>query len=270
MSTLRAWITGIGLWGPGLAGWAAGRDALADPAGRSFDDSGLPQAALLPPAERRRATPATRLSLAVAAEAIEASGLSAPVLPSVFASSAGNPEIIDGMCKAMAEGDHALSPTRFHNSVHNAAAGYYSIAAGSMRASTSLAGGDASAGAGLLEALVQAAAEGEPVLYVSCDLGYPYPLSAVRAVRGEWAVAFVMVPGDAPPARALARLGASIVAEPAPPADLGHDALEAALHENPTGRLLPLLRCLARAGHGVATLPLGEAGHLRIETDPAR
>ena len=264
-------ITGIGTWGPGLAGWAAALATLRDPGAAELVEPGLPQPTVLPSAERRRATPATRLALTVAAEAIGHAGLDPARLASVFSSSAGNPEIIDALCAAVAAGDPTISPTRFHNSVHNAAAGYFGIGAAAMGASTSLCAGDDSAAAGLLEALVQVAADGEPVLYVSCDLGYPFPLSAVRPIVGRWAVALVLAP---PPGSAGPRLHASLAPPPdgVPdtfPGPTGHPGLDAAVAGNPTARLLPLLRALACGESATLTLPLGDAAPLRLRVEPA-
>lgn len=267
-ATPTAWIAGVGLWGPGLPGWAAGAPALAEPGTRAFDDAGLPQALLMAAADRRRATPGTRLALAVAAEAAAASGLAVDALPAVFASSAGSPEIIDTMCASMAAGDHALSPTQFHNSVHNAAAGYFGIAARNARASTSVAGGDASAGSGLLEAMVQLATDAGPVLFASYDLAYPFPLSEVRAVRGALAVALVLTP-EAPAASPVrARLRVSTATAPGPAPDPLPAALHASLRDNPTAALLPLLQALARRRAATVPLPLGGPGWLRVALEP--
>lgn len=261
---LSARIAGIGLWGPGMAGWDAGARALRSPQAADFVAPPLPQATMLPSAERRRATPSTRLALAVAAEAIAASGLPPSSMPSVFASSAGNPEIVDALCTAMAAGDFTVSPTRFHNSVHNAAAGYFGIGAANLRASTSLATGDAGAGVGLLEALVETAADLEPVLLVCVDVGYPYPMSEVRPMSGEWAAALVLLP-DAP-RYGGPRIDARIARDAAPPVPpLGHPALDHAVGANPTARLLPLLRLLALGESGTVSLPAGHVGRLVID-----
>jgi hypothetical protein len=48
-----------------------------------------------------------------------------------------------------------VSPTLFHNSVHNTPAGYFSIATGIQTASVSLSAGDNTFSAGLIEALTQ-------------------------------------------------------------------------------------------------------------------
>jgi hypothetical protein len=53
----------------------------------------------------------------------------------------------------------ALSPTRFHHSVHNAASGYWAMASHSMAASTALSAFQNSFAAGLLEAATQCAAD---------------------------------------------------------------------------------------------------------------
>jgi len=260
---LRAAVLGTGVWGPGLTGWDAACRMLRDPDPAVPPEPELPQAPMLPATERRRATPSTRLALAVAAEAVGAAGLEAATLPAVFATSAGNPEIVNAMCVSMAERDYAVSPTRFHNSVHNAASGYFGIGASSRRPVTSLAGGDAGAGVGLLEALVQVATDREPVLLVCVDVGYPFPLSEVRPMVGQWAVALVLAPPERGPGRT--RLAASLTAEPRPNPLLGHPALEAACAANPSARMLPLLMRLATGRDGPVWLPAGVAGHLHVD-----
>src|SRR5690606_40428753 len=67
----------------------------------------------------------------------------------VFASSGGDYPIIDQICKALCEPERLVSPTQFHNSVHNSAAGYWSIATGSRAPSTSISAFDDTFAAGL-------------------------------------------------------------------------------------------------------------------------
>ena len=119
-------------------------------------DNVAPPSSLLPAAERRRATPSTRIALTTAQQALTQAALDAKEVPAVFGSSSGNPDIIHDICAMLAAGDYQISPTKFHNSVHNAASGYYSIAVASHSAVTSLvrvgwhshrgAAGDRSAG----------------------------------------------------------------------------------------------------------------------------
>ena len=66
--------------------------------------------------------------------------------------------INDYMCATLAATPTLISPTKFHNSVHNAAAGYWTHRPpAATSASTALTAFDASFGAGLLEAASQCA-----------------------------------------------------------------------------------------------------------------
>ena len=66
-------------------------------------------------------------------------------------SSDGDGEIVHRLCTALASPAAEVSPTDFHNSVHNAATGYWSIGAHSSAPSTALCAYDGSFAAGLLE-----------------------------------------------------------------------------------------------------------------------
>ena len=83
-----------------------------------------------------------------------------------------------------------MSPTKFHNSVHNAAAGYWTIGTGCMAPSNSLSGYECSFAAGLLEAAAQCAADRRPVLLVGFDVAARRPASVTRqprpAGRARW------------------------------------------------------------------------------------
>src|SRR6185436_14576057 len=135
---LQLGVRGIGLLAPGLHGWPAGARVLSGAA--AFEPSAVPRPAisLLPPAERRRCAPSVAWALAVAQEAVASAGLDAGALSVVFVSSDGDGDIVHRLCSALATPAAAVSPTDFHNSVHNAATGYWSIGAHSMAASTAL------------------------------------------------------------------------------------------------------------------------------------
>jgi hypothetical protein len=184
MSKLAGCVDGIGLIGPGLAGWPAARAVLRAEA--AYIDAPVVVAAptALPPAERRRTGLIVRLSLAVGFEAVAASGLDASGLVSVFSSSGADGDNCHAICETLAGTDRQISPTRFHNSVHNAPSGYWGIATGAMAPSTSICTYDATFGAGLLEAVSQANAFDRPVLLVACDTPYPEPLNSA-AVAGQ-------------------------------------------------------------------------------------
>jgi hypothetical protein len=157
MTSLAAAIEGIGALGPGLDSWLSTAAVLAGTRGYEPARTVLPAPSALPAAERRRAGRVIKLALAVGAEAVAQSGRPAQSLPSVFASSGGDGDNCHEICAALTAAERSISPTRFHNSVHNAAAGYWSIANGCTEASVTLCAYDGSFAAGLLEALSQVA-----------------------------------------------------------------------------------------------------------------
>ncbi len=191
MSALVATIEGVGFWTDGLPDWACARDFVRD--GR------LPEAAptrpspqLLAPNERRRAPATVAVALEVALAACEAAGRDPASLPSVFASTHGELAITDYMCATLADQPHTISPTRFHNSVHNAAAGYWSIGTGATAATTAISAFDASFAQGLLEALVQLATGTPAVLLVAYDGPSAGPLAQVSPSIGLLGGALVL------------------------------------------------------------------------------
>jgi Beta-ketoacyl synthase, N-terminal domain len=188
------YIEGPAFWTPTLPGWDAaraafrGEGALADPPAKR------PSPQVLAPAERRRAPDTVALALEVAAAAMAASGRNAADVPCVFISAHGDLSINDYMCSTLATDPTVLSPTRFHNSVHNAAVGYWTIGTGCMAASNSVSAFEYSFATGLLEAAVQCAADQSPVLLVGYDTPTVGPLTSVTDSRGLLAVAMVIAP----------------------------------------------------------------------------
>ncbi|MEO5732237.1 MAG: beta-ketoacyl synthase chain length factor [Rubrivivax sp.] len=262
-------VAGIGLLGPGLPGWAAARGLLANPAQWRCTPTEVPASTRLPPTERRRAGAVVKASLVVADEACAGAGLDPALLATVFASSTGDPLNCHLLCEALAQPQRLVSPTRFTNSVHNAPAGYWHIAAQSTCASTSLAAFDASFGAGLLEAAVQCASGGEAVLLVACDMPYPEPLHALRPLADGFAVALVLVPagrgaasggGVALPLLSLLSLpvGESSDRLDTPCADPGLEGLRQSI---PAARALPFLCALASATGEVSLVIDDAPGH---------
>src|SRR5690606_19035236 len=110
-------------------------------------------------------------------------------IATVFTASGADGHNCHALCEQLAGDDRAISPTRFHNSVHNAAAGYWGIATRSMAPSQVLCAYDASFGAGWIDALGQLHAEGGDVLLVAYDSEYPEPLHACRPIPDAAGVA---------------------------------------------------------------------------------
>ncbi|PWK92354.1 beta-ketoacyl synthase chain length factor [Fulvimonas soli] len=242
-------VAGVGLWAEGLPGFDALRARLAG--APAADTPGRPPAALLPPNERRRAPPQVLLAVEAAGQALAMSGLAPDAPACVFASAYGDQATTDYLCATLARAPRELSPTRFHQSVHNAAAGYWTIATGCRAPSSALCAGPESFGAGLLEAVLQVLADDRPVLLVACDTPGQGPLAEMTACHDAFACALLLAPrADG----ALARLSlhphhgpcASLPWPEAFPADW--------LGGNPSAGALPLLVQLA-SGSGRCRLP---------------
>jgi hypothetical protein len=243
---MECWVDAVELLGPGLNSWAHAGPILGGTAAYVPGETRLPKLELLPPVERRRTGLPVKLALAVGAAALEAAGAAADQVTSVFTSSGADGEIMHDICVTLASEDRQISPTKFHNSVHNAPSGYWSIATRSHRPSTSLCGYDWSFPAGLLEAVAQVALEHELVLLVSYDVPYPEPMHTVRTVTGALGVALLL--SRARRSGSLCRLALSLAASPRKATRLDHPLLESLRAGNPTGRALPLLRALGAAG----------------------
>jgi hypothetical protein len=239
---LTAYLDGIGLIGPGLDNWLAARPILAGTT--PYESRPLTVAAplSLPPAERRRTGLAIKVALAVAQEACTIGQLDARQLAAVFSSSGADNDNCDALCKVLASDDRAISPTRFHNSVHNAPAGYWGIASGAMTPATVLCAHDGSFGAGLLEALTQVAIEGWGTLLITYDMPYPEPLHAKRSLPSAFGIALALMPERS--AQSLARIELSLTDDT--PDALAEPELEALRVAIPTARGLPLLQAMAR------------------------
>jgi hypothetical protein len=260
MSTLTGCIHGLGLVGPGLADWSTARAVLSGELPYVAAPTVLPLPAVLPPAERRRAGRIIKIALAVGAEAVAQAAADVRTLPTVFASSGGDGDNCHEICISLASRERLISPTRFHNSVHNAASGYWSIAHGCTAASTSLCAGDASFGAGLLEALAQLACGARAVLLLAYDAEYPPPLRAKRPIPDAFGTAMLLTPPDSAAAPRL-QLGLSDAAS----AIMENDELESLRRSIPAARSLPLLERLARRRGGTVVLDYLETARLAVE-----
>ena len=244
-------VDSVGLTGPGLASW---REALAVLAGAdAYRDAEVARSApeLLPANERRRVSATVKLALKVAEEAMRGASLSMERACSVFATRDGDTEIIDKICEALLLPERPVSPTQFHNSVHNAAAGYWAIAARSAMPSTTVSAYHASFAAGLLEACAQLRVEGRPVLLVAYDYPPPVTLEASVGAYPPFAVAMLLSPEAT--SQSIAVDVETVTREPVQPMDCA--ALERLRVGNPAAGSLPLLRALARGAATRVILP---------------
>jgi hypothetical protein len=247
---LSAWIEGIGFLAPGLPDWPTARSVLRGEQPLSPASSILPTPAILPAAERRRASRVVKLTLAIGLEAAAHAGADVSTLATVFSASGADGHNCHALCEQLATADRQISPTRFHNSVHNAAAGYWGIATKSMAPCQVLCAFDASFGAGLLDALAQVMVDQQTTLLIAYDSEYPEPLHSKRNTPDCGGVALLLTPHKT--ARSLAQI--TVSASSGQAETMTASDLEALRSNIPALRSLPLLQMLARGESGLVCL----------------
>jgi len=257
---MSAHVESVAVLAPGLSGWQAARAVLAGETPYTAAPLApvLPQA--LPPNERRRAPLGVRMALQVAAEAL--ADPNAGTLASLFVTSDADLDILHRICSALAEPERAVSPTDFHNSVHNAASGYWSIAAAAHGPSTTIAAHDHGLAAGLREAFGIVAIDAPRVLLVLYDVPPPAPLFDKRPIQQPVAVALVLTRDRTP--QSLARLS---LCDATHESELVDAELEALRRGNPAARALPLLQLIARARSETVGLRLADDRVLGVRLD---
>lgn len=195
MKSMTFTVTGIGVWGRALTSVDELQTLLLTPqATVAGGDYQAPKPAAIAAKERRRSGELINLAVEVAHQACDRAGVDKTTIPSVFSSALSDTAVTDYMCRKLAATERMLSPTKFHNSVHNAASGYWSISAGNRAPSTFVSGFRESFGAGLLEAVSIALSEQTPVLYVAYDIANRAPFSDFAAVTDSLATGFVLAP----------------------------------------------------------------------------
>lgn len=258
---MRLTVAGVGLLSPGLEGWRDGREVLSGARPFLPDSMPEPEPALLPANERRRSTASVRWALHVAQEAMAQSGLDPRDVATIFASSGGEMGVLDQLCRALATPERVVSPTLFHQSVHNTAAGYWGIATSCQQSSTALSCYDDSCAAGLLDAVSYATSENCPVLFVSYDLPAPDPLIRARPILSAFAAALILRPSSTAGASTTIDLTLATAACGGV-TEMPDSELERLRADNPSARLLPVLRALA--GGDADTIRMDILGDQRL------
>jgi len=260
-TTLRVFVDGIAFWAPTLPGWEVARAAFGGDGMAVDPPLKRPSPDLLAPAERRRAPDSVALAIEVASAAARDADRDPKTLASVFTSAHGDLAVNDYMCTTLATAPTQLSPTRFHNSVHNAASGYWTIGTGCHATSTALTAFGRSFAAGLLEAATQCATDGDAVLLVAFDVQAVGALSTVTKSDGLLATALVLAPERGPRTRA----GFELTLESGPADAVALRSTAAlALAGNAMADALPLFEALAGATQATLTMPLSASLALRL------
>lgn len=241
---IALYLDAVGLFAPGMPDWNTARDVLAGRTGYAWQDTPPAAPPILAPAERRRAIPLARLTLSTAYEALQAAPHKAGAqLACVFASSDGDSQTVIQIMDGLSEAEPEVSPIRFANSVHNATAGYWSIATAMKLGANCISAFDESFAAGLLEAAAQVGDEGVDVLYTASDARFLEPLAELRPIGVDCAVSLLLAHAQSP--HSIARL--EIELTPHVPATPLPTYLPVSFASCPAARALPLAAAVATA-----------------------
>ncbi|MBX3251007.1 MAG: beta-ketoacyl synthase chain length factor [Myxococcales bacterium] len=139
-------VTGFGLWSPGIP-------SVATYLARGRDDAAERPACEIVQSRMKRATSLlTQMSVEVMTQAARDAGYRLDEVATIFGSTHGEIQIAVEQMQMMQEGSGVVSPARFKNSVHNTAAGLFSISAGNRGFNTAIAAGEHTFAMSLLEA----------------------------------------------------------------------------------------------------------------------
>lgn len=250
-------LLGLGAWSPAFANWDEFRTGLST--GAWSDDAKLAPERI-PARERRRAPRLVKMAIEVMDQACAMASLEPDDVAVVFSSAMGDMDITDYMCRTLADNPALVSPTRFHNSVHNAAPGYWSITTGAFCPATAVSAFEYTSPTALLEGAIQAAEEATPVLVVTQEVAAPDTLMDICPAETPFAAALLLAPAGfskAPLATISLAAARERAAWPSP-----DSSLPAVFASNMSARLLPLLTSIARAETTAVKLPLSE--HLSL------
>ncbi len=268
MSTpMQCKVVGLGAWGPGFNSVDELRQCVEAPLDSDIGASMAPKPAVIPANERRRAPLPVKAAVEVSWQAINQSGLQAQEVACVFGSGLGDTQITDYMCRALTQPEKLLSPTRFHNSVHNAAAGYWTISTGCMKSANSVAGYRETVGLSLLEAVTQCLFDDEPVLVTVFDIAAHDAYASLFPVHHSLAASVLLCPPDYASEQVLGSLSLTMTQRTEPRAQA--PGFVERLSENPSAELLYVVAAAAQASAASLNLALSASQDLQLRYEPA-
>ena len=270
---MHAHILGIGALGPGFCDWPSLRDLMKRNSGcvSTPPQTSIPNPKIIPTRERRRAPALVRMAIEVATQACEHANISPEETACVFGSSMGDSEITDYMCTSFSTDSQVVSPTKFHNSVHNAATGYWSIATGCRQSLNSMSAFDLTTSVALLEAMIFCNSEQRPILMVLFDIVPPDKIRHIMPITDSFAAALVLSPGSDTTNSKVDNqttitfsLSSGLAEWPTMNWLQNNLVLNDLYNSNPSARVLALLELINRGGSSTITMPVGKDTSLSV------
>lgn len=263
-------VVAFGAWGKGFENWeelsALISDAQAEPTAAALGSKG-PKPEVIPANERRRSPLPVKLAVETSWQATQMAEMDPKALSCVFVSGFGDTQLTDYMCKVLASDSKELSPTKFHNSVHNAAAGYWTISTGCEQAANSVAGFQDSVSLTLMEAMIQCQQENKAILLTFFDAPVSEVLTDIMGPGSAFAFSMIIAPASEPTTTASSvLLTAEVQAQTSAWPDLkcGNPLLVDYYQNNPSARILSLVELLQGIGEGERSFPMGTHSSLYL------
>ena len=186
-------VSGIGIWAHGIANWEAFQDWRQSPDTLSPSaEATAPPADIIPPREKRRVPLITRMAIEAGIQACRMASVDPGQATTVFTSCMGDTDVTDYMCRVLATPAKAMSPTRFHNSVHNATSGYWSIFTGGQHSGGFVGAYLQSFATALIEAATLTISENKPALLVMYDIANRNPMHDACPIDAPLAYALLL------------------------------------------------------------------------------
>ena len=188
----HVYIEGRGLWTPGFAGPDAWLASERD------DTVEKPTVDIVQSRMKRATSVMTRAAVDVVTQAGREADWPLDTFATVFGSCHGEIQIAVEQMVMMQEGSGVVSPARFKNSVHNTAAGLFSIAAKNKGFTTAIAAGEHTFAMSFLEAwALLATGEVDRVVVSVCEEPLPVPITSFSShVALGVALAFAREPSE--------------------------------------------------------------------------
>lgn len=242
---LTCYIQAVEVCTPGMMNWQMAKDIFLGHQLYQCTEAVVPCTNMLPARENRRASSTIHLSLHIAEKLQQQAQIEANTWRSVLASSDGDMDIFHYLSQTLSQTEPAISPTLFHQSLHNSAAGCLHIAAKSQQASVSISAGNDTFSAGLLTSMIEVCTASLPVLFVAYNMTSPPPMNVHNPMLTWFGSGFIFTPEQG--AASIAKLTCSLV-DKQDETILSLPSLNDLRLGNPIARCLPLLEHLAHQG----------------------
>ena len=257
------YVDAIGISSAGLKNWESSAKIFTGEAEHILEPVELLKPQTLPSNERRRSTKLIRLAFNACEQLIDTLGIDELQVVSVFASSGGDYEILDKICQTLCTESKSISPTQFHNTVHNAPAGYWSQAIANTQTYTSLSAADYTFATGFLEAISYLLVHDEPVLLNVYDMLTEPPIYKQYPIDYSFSASIKLSPQ--PSKYSIAKLSCQLLERSSLTNNESHcatNSLETLRINNPAARCLPLLESIATNGK---TVSINQSDDLQLD-----